>query len=434
MSISIKADSLGKRYRLLRDARAAQSGGPLRRSDTLVGEIAGTAAAFVQRLRGRPSGAGNQDFWALRNASFQIAPGEAVGLIGRNGSGKSTLLKILSQVTEPTEGSVRLSGRIASLLEVGTGFHPDLSARQNIFLNGAILGMRQREISARLDQIIDFAGIEQFLGEPVKHLSSGLYLRLAFAVAAYLESEILLVDEVLAVGDAGFQKKCLGTLQEAASGGRTVIFVSHNMAAVAHLTRRTIVLEQGQIAFDGATPDAVNYYIGEKRQQAFAGCVATDQLVCQRRHRMGDHVFIREMGLATSQAAEIEPGGSLRMEFLIQARGPCDGLRLGYTINSATGQALITGLSLPFSLPGGAQRLELVIEQVDLIPGDYDFSINLGIGDWEAIKLEYDSYMGFGRLSVVNARHDGSMFGPWHGEWGPVFHRHSRIQSLVSAS
>src|SRR6266700_1272073 len=185
-----------------------------------------------------------EHFWALRDVSFSVKEGEVVGIIGRNGAGKSTLLKIISRITDPTQGSVTLRGRMASLLEVGTGFHPELTGRENIYMNGAILGMRKAEIDAEFDAIVDFAEIEQFLDTPVKHYSSGMYVRLAFAVAAHLHPEILIVDEVLAVGDVTFQKKCLGKMSDVSKSGRTVLFVSHNMAAVENLCQRGVVLER----------------------------------------------------------------------------------------------------------------------------------------------------------------------------------------------
>ncbi len=200
--------------------------------------------------------------WALKDVSFEVKQGEVLGIIGRNGAGKSTLLKILSRITEPSSGSVEIHGRISSLLEVGTGFHPELTGRENIFLNGGILGMKKKEIERKFDEIVAFSEIEKFLDTPVKRYSSGMYVRLAFAVAAHLEPEILLVDEVLAVGDAEFQKKCLGKMENLAGGGRTVMFVSHNMAAVKSLCRRTILLEKGAIAEDGPTEHVVKRYLG----------------------------------------------------------------------------------------------------------------------------------------------------------------------------
>ena len=203
----------------------------------------------------------SEDFWALKDVSFEVKQGEVVGIIGRNGAGKSTLLKILSRITEPTTGRVEIDGRVASLLEVGTGFHPELTGRENIFLNGAILGMHRAEIKRKFDEIVAFAEVEKFLDTPVKRYSSGMYVRLAFAVAAHLEPEILIVDEVLAVGDAEFQKKCLGKMQDVASGGRTVLFVSHNMAAVQALCGRGMLLKQGRLIFNGQSGEAVKSYL-----------------------------------------------------------------------------------------------------------------------------------------------------------------------------
>ena len=202
-----------------------------------------------------------EDFWALRDVNLQVRQGEVVGIIGRNGAGKSTLLKILSRITEPTAGRIHLKGRVASLLEVGTGFHPELTGRENIFLNGAILGMTRLEIKRNFDEIVAFAEIEKFLDTPVKRYSSGMYVRLAFAVAAHLEPEILIVDEVLAVGDAQFQKKCLGKMSEVAHGGRTVLFVSHNLASLSALCNRGIVLDKGRKQSDGAIGEAVDHYL-----------------------------------------------------------------------------------------------------------------------------------------------------------------------------
>ncbi|HKV42336.1 MAG TPA: ABC transporter ATP-binding protein [Blastocatellia bacterium] len=202
-----------------------------------------------------------EEFWALKDVSFEVKQGEVLGIIGRNGAGKSTLLKILSRITEPTMGRVRIRGRVASLLEVGTGFHPELTGRENIFLNGAILGMSKAEIKRKFDEIIAFAEIERFLDTPVKRYSSGMYVRLAFAVAAHLEPEILLVDEVLAVGDASFQTKCLGKMSDVASDGRTVLFVSHNMRAVTTLCPRAVLLDQGLLASDGNTAAVTNAYL-----------------------------------------------------------------------------------------------------------------------------------------------------------------------------
>ncbi len=209
---------------------------------------------------------GDDRFWALQDISFEVKQGEVLGIIGRNGAGKSTLLKIMSKVTTPTKGQVKIKGRVASLLEVGTGFHPELTGRENIFLNGAILGMTKEEIRKKFDEIVAFAEVEKFIDTPVKRYSSGMYVRLAFAVAAHLETEIMVVDEVLAVGDEAFQKKCLGKMEDIAQAGRTVLFVSHNMAAISRMTERCVVMDSGSISFNGATGESIEYYISEKSE------------------------------------------------------------------------------------------------------------------------------------------------------------------------
>ncbi|MGA1980106.1 MAG: ABC transporter ATP-binding protein [Sedimentisphaerales bacterium] len=211
-------------------------------------------------------------FWALRDISFDVQQGEVLGIIGRNGAGKSTLLKILSRVTTPTKGVVKIKGRVASLLEIGTGFHQELTGRENIYLNGAILGMTKAEIKSKFDDIVDFSGLEKFIDTPVKRYSSGMYVRLAFAVAAHLEPEILLVDEVLAVGDVEFQKKCLGKMEDVAKEGRTILFVSHNMAAIRNLCQRTILIDKGELLMDSATSQVVAHYLN---QNLVKGAVAS---------------------------------------------------------------------------------------------------------------------------------------------------------------
>jgi len=260
--IAIRVDNLGKQYRIGRsEGRASYK--------TLRESISGAVISPFRWL-GRNGRSQEETIWALKDVSFKVKQGESIGIIGRNGAGKSTLLKILSRITEPTRGTVDLYGRVGSLLEVGTGFHPELSGRENIYLNGAILGMRRAEIDRKFDEIVDFAEIEKFIDTPVKHYSSGMYLRLAFAVAAHMETEILLVDEVLAVGDAGFQKKCLGKMGDVAKGGRTILFVSHNLPAIKRICSRGIVLENGFISFDGETDTAVQKYKGTIQDKWFA--------------------------------------------------------------------------------------------------------------------------------------------------------------------
>src|SRR5262249_40153032 len=226
-----------------------------------------------------------EDFWALKDVSFEVRRGEVVGIIGRNGAGKSTLLKVISRITEPNEGRIELDGRVASMLEggvasrleVGKGFHPELTGRENIFLNGAVLGMRHAEIKRRFDEIVAFADVENFLDTPVKRFSSGMYMRLAFAVAAHLETENLIVDEVLAVGDAEFQKKCLGKMSEVAQGGRTVLFVSHNMGAIRRLTPRCILLDRGRLALDAPAQEVIERYLAQAGEGLADGAFVRDK-------------------------------------------------------------------------------------------------------------------------------------------------------------
>ncbi len=255
MAPLIEIENLGKRY-LIRHQGNQENAFQYR---SLRDELPRRLRQLVGRGKRTPK-VSTESFWALSDVSFQVQQGESIGIIGRNGAGKSTLLKILSRITEPTRGRVTLRGRVASLLEVGTGFHPELTGRENIFLNGAILGMTRAEIRARFDEIVAFAEVERFLDTPVKRFSSGMYVRLAFAVAAHIDPEILIVDEVLAVGDADFQKKCLGRMEAVANEGRTVLFVSHNMGSISSLCRRTLLLESGKVVSDGSPSEVIPSY------------------------------------------------------------------------------------------------------------------------------------------------------------------------------
>jgi lipopolysaccharide transport system ATP-binding protein len=267
--VAISVDGLGKKYRIRHQ-----------RSDRYVAlrDVIAEKARSIFRARdtdGAPPAV--EDFWALKDISFEVKRGEVVGIIGHNGAGKSTLLKVISRITEPNEGRIELDGRVASMLEVGTGFHPELTGRENIFLNGAILGMRRTEIKRRFDEIVAFADVENFLDTPVKRFSSGMYLRLAFAVAAHLETENLIVDEVLAVGDAAFQKKCLGKMSEVARGGRTVLFVSHNMGAIRRLTQRCILLDHGRVKLDAPVQQAIDLYLTQAAESLAGGIFVRDK-------------------------------------------------------------------------------------------------------------------------------------------------------------
>lgn len=247
--IAVQARGVSKSYRIQHEAKA-----------TTLGE------SISKKIRKPLTKQTSETFWALKEVDFDIKKGEVVGIIGRNGAGKSTLLKVLSRITAPTTGEIVIRGRVGSLLEVGTGFHPELTGRENIFLNGAILGMTQKEVQRQFDEIVEFSGVEQFLDTPVKRFSSGMYVRLAFAVAAHLEPEVMIVDEVLAVGDSEFQKKCLGKMQDVAKSGRTILFVSHNMQTISQLCTHCFLLQSGSMTFSGPTDDAIARYIETQKQ------------------------------------------------------------------------------------------------------------------------------------------------------------------------
>jgi ABC-type polysaccharide/polyol phosphate transport system ATPase subunit len=304
---AIKVEGLGKKY-LLQHQAAGRRYVALR--DVLAEKAKSLFGNRKPEIGNRKS---VEEFWALKDVSFEIKQGEAVGIIGRNGAGKSTLLKLLSRITEPTTGRIRLRGRVASLLEVGTGFHPELTGRENIFLNGAVLGMRREEIKKKFDEIVDFAEVEKFLDTPVKHYSSGMYMRLAFAVAAHLEPEILIVDEVLAVGDAQFQKKCLGKMQDVSQkDGRTVLFVSHNMSAIGELTQRCVYLEGGKVKAEGATPAMVQQYLSFAAERG--GIFQSKSTQSPR---------VDRVEIKTSRANQVQiPGEPLEIEFSIEHGGP----------------------------------------------------------------------------------------------------------------
>ena len=258
---AIRVEHLSKKY-LLRGQREKYR--------TVRDSIMNVVRRPARRQDGAPPRALDTEFMALDDVSFSVASGEAIGIMGHNGAGKSTLLKILSRITEPTKGSATLYGRVGSLLEVGTGFHPELSGRENMYLNGAILGMKKAEIDEKFDQIVSFAEVENFIDTPIKHYSTGMHLRLAFALAAHLQPEILLIDEVLAVGDAQFQRKCLGKMEDVAAGGRTVLFVSHNLSAVKELCRTGLVLSHGRLLFQGPVVEAISRYTQSTEERGFA--------------------------------------------------------------------------------------------------------------------------------------------------------------------
>jgi lipopolysaccharide transport system ATP-binding protein len=363
----ISIENLGKKYRLTHQAERP-------RYTALRDVIAERAKGLFRRRQAQESNglARKEDFWALKDVSLEINQGEVVGIIGRNGAGKSTLLKILSRITEPTTGRVRIRGRVASLLEVGTGFHPELTGRENIFLNGAILGMTRAEIRRKFDEIVAFAEVEKFLDTPVKHYSSGMYVRLAFAVAAHLEPEILVVDEVLAVGDAEFQKKCLGKMDRVSKQqGRTVLFVSHNMAAIQALCPKAIVLDRGTIKFIGNSRDAAAMHLMRDHQGA---CL-------QRAVRPDRLVTITHLELISAECID-------RTELIFRVRVEGSGLRrccieakISDQIGVPIGFASV-GLLDPVNaldLRAGCEELICSVQLPRMARGTYRLSVQVGL-------------------------------------------------------
>ena len=360
----VKVEALGKRYRL----RHVENDG---RYETLRDVLAAKAAAPFRRLRAgrRPAAPAREDFWALKDVSFEVAQGEVVGIIGRNGAGKSTLLKILSRITEPTAGRVTLEGRVSSLLEVGTGFHPELSGRENIFLNGAILGMKRAEITRKFDEIVAFAEVERFLDTPVKHYSSGMYVRLAFAGAAHLEPDVLIVDEVLAVGDAEFQRRCLGKMRDVSQGGRTVLFVSHNMAAVQALCGRAVWLDKGAVADEGPVGECINRYLSQSLKGADEHLGETV--------KMGSRLELRRFNVSPNP---VESGGHVAFALTFCAKEPVKIGDLALLIYTSTEMRVaivdLRSSGLPVSIAAGAAwTARGSITNLPLVEGDYRLGV-----------------------------------------------------------
>jgi len=390
--IVIKVEELSKQYRL----------GTINH-----GTLHQDLQSWWARLRGRedpnsiislhhPAGNGgdNERFWALKDISFQVKQGELLGIIGRNGAGKSTLLKILSSVTAPSSGVVKIKGRVASLLEVGTGFHPELTGRENIFLNGAIFGMRKEEIKRNLDEIIAFADIEKFINTPVKRYSSGMYVRLAFAVAAHLEPEILIVDEVLAVGDIQFQKKCLGKMENVSKTGKTVLFVSHNMEAISTLCKKGIILADAKIAYQGSMEEAVSMYKKSMLNASLSvensvnrggagGAKITDVWLSNESKEKTDNIA-PDKPLRLNLKAEIEP-----------AYQSSKNLTVGFGIDSFEGRRLFTGVSSwknkEITTKGKRLEVSCQLPFIPLIPGKYLLSASIS---YQMDTLDYVGHCG----------------------------------------
>lgn len=419
---AIRAAGLGKSYRL---------GAATERHDTLrdlVGNAIKAPFRNLRSIRAGSSTAAGELFWALRDVSFDVKHGEVLGIIGRNGAGKSTLLKVLSRITEPTTGRAVVEGRVGSLLEVGTGFHPELTGRENVFLNGSILGMDRAYIERRFDEIVEFAGVERFIDTVVKRYSSGMYLRLAFAVAAHLEPEVLIVDEVLAVGDAEFQRKCVGKMGEVAGHGRTVLFVSHNMGAITKLCQRAIVMASGVKVFDGTARDAVQAYLS-------AGAEDLAERIFGEEEHVGDAtVRLRRVSVVQGQAGavarvDIQHAFAIEMEYEASVKFP--ELNIHLVLHNDEGDYVLqTTLSL-----GGealtATQPGRYVARVELPPG----ALNAG-HYWVGSHAE-EPYIrwpwGRDRLLRFEVEQTSPLLarypaGFYHGSMGPLLARWSRVR------
>jgi lipopolysaccharide transport system ATP-binding protein len=409
--IVVSVENLSKRYFVGHESANRERYTAMR--DVIAREARNFARKTIDFVRGRQIIQGDQieEFWALKDVSFEVKRGEVLGIIGRNGSGKSTLLKILSRITEPTGGRAILRGRVASLLEVGTGFHPELTGQENIFLSGTLLGMTRSEIKRKFEEIVTFAEVEQFLDTPVKYYSSGMYVRLAFAVAAHLEPDILVIDEVLAVGDVEFQKKCLGKMQDVASiQGRTILFVSHNMAAVESLCASALLLVQGRCVSQGDTAPVVQEYLHDISR--LSATPLSDRI---DRSGSGDLRFVslsleNEQGV---QVAALQCGSDGILRLVIENRTKRDlrGVHLSVGIDNEIGQrlALLDSMLVGATISGispGRGHIRVVIPRISLMPGRYELtlyaSVNKVMADWIKNAATFDvgagDYYGTGRL------------------------------------
>src|ERR1700723_3735780 len=381
--VVIRSEGLGKRY-MIGHQSASEPYVALR--DVVVHKMHRLGRTAVDLVRGRPIVAGDEleEFWALKDVSFDIKRGEVTGVIGPNGAGKSTLLKILSRITEPSEGRVTINGRVASLLEVGTGFHPELTGRENIFLNGAILGMTKKEIKGRFDEIVAFAEIEKFLDTPVKRYSSGMYVRLAFAVAAHLEPEILIVDEVLAVGDAAFQKKCLGKMGSFAQSGRTVLFVSHNMEAVRTLCHRCVWLRDGRLHKDGKADEIIEAYFNSiSNELSFSSANPDFGLIIQK------VVLKNDRGEESSQ---FHPGEDLIVEISYDAQKRLEQPYVVLGVQGISGSCFTANMLLDGHRPdalAGTGKLSCRFKSLPLFPQNYSVKMSVRTRNGKDMIVNY---------------------------------------------
>lgn len=422
MSTAIEFENISKQYRLglvstgtlSHDLNRFWQTKVLRREDPYL---------KVGETNDRAHKGSSEYVWALKDINFKVEEGDVVGIIGRNGAGKSTLLKLLSRVTAPTTGTIRARGRIASLLEVGTGFHPEMTGRENIYMNGAIMGMSRAEITRKLDEIVDFSGCERYLDTPVKRYSSGMTVRLGFAIAAHLEPEILVVDEVLAVGDAEFQKKAIGKMQDVSKGeGRTVLFVSHNMGAVKNLCKRGIVLDQGQVVFDGDVEEAVGYYSNTNILNSSHKVIITD-----RDHRNGgqtkDLEFI-EAEMLNTDKEHLATNEPIQIRLKIQRNNPSiDLFTLGMHISNQEDSCVGTIVSNIMKCPQDNRfNITCCINNHTLAKGTYHIRFNIGLKDISLGNRDYDVLKNVLSFSIEYIdKVKRNTYSVWFPNWGSHF-------------
>ncbi|GAB2633300.1 ABC transporter ATP-binding protein [Belliella aquatica] len=402
----IKVENLSKRYRI---------GLQEKKADTFAQQIWNNFKAPIENFKrikslGKFEEESESVHWALKDVSFEVKKGEVLGIIGKNGAGKSTLLKILSKITEPTSGRIEMNGRVAALLEVGTGFHPELTGRENIYMNGTILGMTKKEIDRKLEEIIDFSGVEKYVDTPVKFYSSGMRVRLGFSVAAHLEPEILIIDEVLSVGDFEFQKKCLGKMEDVSQKeGRTVLFVSHNMGAVRNLTRKSILLNEGSLRLTSNTNEVVNEYLriqkSKSENQSFESEIFEGIVV---EYKNGNNAF--------------EIFDDLKFEFSIKSKNLLPNeFRLGVTVSSMDEINIFSGVTNVISQSEFQNgRLELVIKSPNLVEGEYKLSFSLGLGDLFESRREFLVHRHALVFSVANLNPEKPSLMNWQSSYGNI--------------
>ncbi|WP_027126474.1 polysaccharide ABC transporter ATP-binding protein [Gelidibacter mesophilus] len=416
MSIILKAENISKQYRL----GSVGTGTISHDLNRWWAGIRGKEDPYLKvgSVNDRSIKADSNYVWALQDINFEVQRGEVLGIIGKNGAGKSTLLKILSRVTTPTTGEIKTKGRIASLLEVGTGFHPEMTGRENVYLNGAILGMTKKEITSKLDEIIAFSGCERYIDTPVKRYSSGMTVRLAFAVAAHLEPDILVIDEVLAVGDAEFQKKAIGKMQDISKGeGRTVLFVSHNMAAVKSLCTRAIVLEHGAIVFEGKVDDAVDFYISE------ANAIGHKEVYFNKSHRRGitDHRLSMIKIIAKNEKTTIR--GALKFDIYFEVyQNIQKAVCLTGSICALDDTAIGSFFTQNMILKEGKHIVELELPNHNLSVGVYYLNLSISKGSVENSNLERmdHAYQAIA-FEILQMEDDGDYISNWNGSWGNLF-------------